>query len=50
MNGIMNKNQLTNVKEYEIINPPFYEVDKILSQVIADCTDIHFHSIEYRCV
>ena len=46
MNVIMHKNQLTNVKEFEIINPPFYELDNILSQVIADCRDNHFDSIE----
>ena len=46
MNDIMHKTQLTNVKEYEVINPAFYKVDNILSQVIADCRDNHFHSIE----
>ena len=44
MNGLMNKNQLTVVKES--IN----KIDSILDNCCRDCYKKHFHTFEYKCV
>ena len=37
MDGIMNKNQLTIVKEYEFDNPLIHKIDSIIDNSIRDC-------------
>ena len=37
MNGIMNQNQLTVVKEYEFDNPLIQNIDSIINKRYRDC-------------
>ena len=37
MNGIMNENQLTFVKEYEFDKPLIHMIDSIIDNCIRDC-------------
>ena len=50
MNGIMNQNQLTVVKEYEFDNPLIQNIDSIINQCYRDCLKKYFHTFEYECV
>ena len=46
MNGIMNENQLTIIKEYEFDKPDFHEIDYLLDDIIKDCRNKYFHTFE----
>ena len=37
MNGIMDKNQLTIVKDYEFDNPLIQRIDSLIDNSIRDC-------------
>ena len=50
MNGIMNQNQLTVVREYEFDNPLIQNVDSIINKCYRDCHNKYFHTFEYVCV
>ena len=50
MNGIINKDKLTVVKEYEFDKTDIHEIDYILDDVIKDCRKKYFHSFEYRII
>ena len=49
MDGIMNKNQLTIVKEYEFDNPLIHKVDSIIDNSIRDCHNKYFHTFDHIC-
>ena len=49
MNGIMNENQLTIVKEYEINNPLIQKIDSLIDNSIRDCHHKYFHTFDYVC-
>ena len=49
MDGIMNKNQLTIVKEYEFDNPLIHKVDSIIDKSIRDCHNKYFHTFDNIC-
>ena len=49
MDGIMNKNQLTIVKEYEFDNPLIHKIDSIIDNSIRDCHDKYFHTFDHIC-
>ena len=44
MNGIMNENQLTIVKEYEFDNPLITKIDSLIDNSIRDCHHKFFHT------
>ena len=50
MNGTMNNNQLTIVKEYEIDNPLIQNIDSIINKCYRDCHNKYFHTFKYECV
>ena len=50
MNGIMNENQLTIVKEYEFDKPPIQKIDSIIDNCYRDCHNKYFHTFEFKCV
>ena len=50
MSGKMNEDQLTIVKEYEIINQLMHKVDSIFDNCIRGCHIEYFHTFEYKCV
>ena len=50
MNGIMNQNQLTVVKEYEFDNPLIQNIDSIINKCYRECHKKYFHTFEYECV
>ena len=50
MNGIMNKNQLTVVKEDEFDKPLFQKLDSIIDDCYRHCHNKLFHTFEYNCV
>ena len=50
MNGIMNQNQLTIVKEYEYDNPLIQNIDSIVNKCYRDCHHKYYHTFEYECV
>ena len=50
MNGIMNNNQLTVVKQYEFNNPLIQYIDSIIDKCYRDCHYKYFHTFEYECV
>ena len=50
MNGIMNQNQLTVVKEYEFDNPLIQNVDSIIDNCYRDCYKNHYHTFKYECL
>ena len=50
MNGMMKKNQLIVVKEYEIIKPATHEIDSLLDDVIKDSRNKYFHTFECKPV
>ena len=49
MDGIMNKNQLTIVKEYEFDNPLIHKIDSIIDNSIRDCHNKYFHTFDHIC-
>ena len=49
MNGIMNKNQLTIVKEYKFDNPIITKIDSIIDNSIRDCHHKYFHTFDHVC-
>ena len=50
MNGDLNEALLTVVKKYEHNNRKIYEIDYIFDNVIKNCRDKFFHTVEYGCV
>ena len=49
MDGIMNDNQLTIVKEDEINNPLIQKIDSLIDNSIRDCNHKYFHTFDYVC-
>ena len=49
MNGIMNDNQLTIVKDYESKNPPIQKIDSLIGNSIRDCHNNFFHTFDHIC-
>ena len=49
MDGIMNANQLTIVKEYEFDKPPIQKIDSLIDNSIRDCHHKIFHAFDYVC-
>ena len=50
MNGVMNKNQLTIVKEYKFDNPIVTEIDSLLHKCFRDCHNNYFHKFKFECI
>ena len=50
MDGIMNNNQLTIVKEYVIDNPLIQNIDSIINRCYRDCHYKYFHTFKYECI
>ena len=50
MNGIMNENQLTIVKEYELIGRLMKKKDSIIDNCIRGCHNEYFHTFKNKCV
>ena len=50
MNGIINENKLTAVKEYEIDNPLIQNIDSIINKCYRDCHNNFFHTFKCECV
>ena len=46
MNGIMNKNQLTVVKEYDFDKPLIQKIESIIDNYYRDCHNKYFHTFE----
>ena len=49
MNGIMDENQSTVVKEYEFDNPPVQKIDSLIGNSIRDCHHKYFHTFDHIC-
>ena len=49
MNGIMNENQLSFVKEYIFDNPLIQKINSIISECYRDCHHKYFHTFEFIC-
>ena len=49
MDGIMNKNQLTIVKEYEFDNPLIQKLDSLIDNSIRNCHHKYFHTFDHIC-
>ena len=49
MNGIIDENQLTIVKEYEFDNPLIQEIDSVIDKSIRDCHNKYFHTFDHIC-
>ena len=49
MDAIMNKNQLTIVKEYKFNEPPIQKIDSIIDESIRDCHNKYFHTFDHVC-
>ena len=49
MDGIMNKNRLTIVKEYEFDIPLNQKIDSPIDNSIGDCHTKHFHTFDHLC-
>ena len=49
MNGIMNENQLTIVKQYEFNNPHLHKIDSLIDNSIRDCHNKYFHTFDHIC-
>ena len=47
MDGIMNKNQLTIVKEYKFDKPLIQQIDSLIDNSIRDCHHKYFHTFDY---
>ena len=50
MNGIMDKNQLTVVKDYDFDKPLIHKLDSMIDNCIRDCYYKDFHTFEHICV
>ena len=50
MDGLMNDNQLTVVKEYKFDKKDIHEIDYLLDGVIKHCRKNYFHTFEYKLV
>ena len=50
MNGIINKDKLTIVKEYEFENPLIQNIDSIIDKCYRDFHNNYYHTFEYECV
>ena len=50
MDGIINKNKLTIVKEHEFKNPLIQNIDSISDRCYRNCYNIYYHTFEYECV
>ena len=50
MDGIINKNKLLVVKEYEFDKKDIHEIDYLLNDVIKDCRRNYFHTFEYKII
>ena len=48
MNGIMNENQLTIVRKYEINKTLFHKIDAITDNWYRDCHNKYYHTFEYE--
>ena len=46
----MNENQLTIVKEYQILQPFSHKIDSIVDRCYRDCLQKYFHTFECKCV
>ena len=49
MNGIMNENQLTIVKEYEFDKPLIQKIDSVIDNCYGDCYSKYYRTFEYKC-
>ena len=49
MDGIMNKNQLTIVKEYKFDKPLFQKIDSLIDNSVRDCHHKYFHKFDHVC-
>ena len=49
MDGIMNENQLTIVKDYEFDNPLIQRIDSLIDNSIRDCHHKYFHTFDHIC-
>ena len=47
MNGIMNENQVTNIKENEFDNPPIQKIDSLIDNSIRDCNNKYFYTFDH---
>ena len=50
MDGIMNKNQLTVVKEYEFDKQLIHKIDSIIDSCYRDCHGKYFQTFKYDCI
>ena len=50
MDGIINENKLTVVKEYEYSNPIIQNTDSIFNKCYRDCHNKYYHTFEFECV
>ena len=50
MNGILNENQLTIVKEYENNKPLIHKIDSIFDTCFKGCLDKFSYTFKYRCI
>ena len=46
MDGLMNDNQLTVVKEYKFDKKDIHEIDYLIDDVIKHCRKNYFHTFE----
>ena len=49
MNSIMNENQLTIVKEFELDKPPIQKINSLIDNSIRDCHNKYFHTFDHIC-
>ena len=49
MDGIMNENQMTIVKEYIFDNPLITKIDSLIDNSIRDCHHKYFHTFDHIC-
>ena len=49
MDGMMNENQLTVVKEYNYVNPLIQKIDSLIDNSIRDCHNKYFHTFDHIC-
>ena len=50
MDGIINENKLTVVKEYKFDNPIIQNIDSIINKCYRECHNKYYHTFEYECV
>ena len=50
MNGIINENKLTVVKEYEFENPLIQNIYSIIDKCYRGCHYKYYHTFEHECV